>query len=67
MQSSNYPDKYKSPAPGVATKTCNWFITVKPAHQILLSFSIFILEGNPPSKYFAFSGFSAVISVDFLY
>ncbi|XP_065225837.1 tolloid-like protein 2 isoform X2 [Planococcus citri] len=50
LQSTNYPIKYEVPTMGQALKTCNWFITVKPGHQILLNFGSFILEGNPAGR-----------------
>lgn len=47
IQSENFPIKYDSPVAGKATRSCNWYITVKPSHQILFNVLTFVLEGNP--------------------
>ena len=51
IQTRNYPKKYEGPPPGMATRTCHWYITVKPNHQILFNFLTFTLEGSPACEY----------------
>ncbi|XP_012271298.1 cubilin isoform X3 [Orussus abietinus] len=46
ITSPNFPNKYDGPARNLASKTCNWFISVKPNHQILLNFELFSVEGE---------------------
>ncbi|XP_072756376.1 tolloid-like protein 1 isoform X2 [Anoplolepis gracilipes] len=46
ITSPNFPNKYDGPARNLASKTCNWFIRVRPNHQILLNFEIFSVEGD---------------------
>ncbi|EEB14888.1 hypothetical protein Phum_PHUM333350, partial [Pediculus humanus corporis] len=48
--SPNFPLNYEGPGRGLASKTCNWFIKVKPKHKILLYFEIFAVEGEPSGK-----------------
>lgn len=47
LTSPNYPDKYDGPKKNQASKTCNWFITVRPSHKILINFEEFSVEGEP--------------------
>ncbi|XP_066598102.1 tolloid-like protein 1 isoform X2 [Prorops nasuta] len=42
----NFPNKYDGPAKNLASKSCNWFIRVRPNHQILLNFELFSVEGD---------------------
>ena len=51
ISSPNFPLNYEGPGRGLASKTCNWFIKVKPKHKILLYFEIFAVEGEPSGKY----------------
>ncbi|XP_012138287.1 tolloid-like protein 1 isoform X2 [Megachile rotundata] len=46
IASPNFPNKYDGPARNFASKTCNWFIRVRPNHQILLNFELFSVEGD---------------------
>ncbi|XP_020283606.1 bone morphogenetic protein 1 isoform X2 [Pseudomyrmex gracilis] len=46
ITSPNYPDKYSGPAKNLASKTCNWFIQVRPNQKILLNFESFSVEGD---------------------
>ncbi|XP_026824428.1 tolloid-like protein 2 isoform X2 [Ooceraea biroi] len=46
ITSPNFPNKYDGPMKNIATKTCNWFIRVRPNHQILLNFELFSVEGD---------------------
>lgn len=46
ITSPNFPNKYDGPARNLASKTCNWFIMVRPKHQILLNFETFSVEGD---------------------
>ncbi|KAL6441059.1 hypothetical protein ACFW04_003426 [Cataglyphis niger] len=46
ITSPNFPNKYDGPARNLASKTCNWFIRVRPNHKILLNFETFSVEGD---------------------
>ncbi|XP_043464609.1 dorsal-ventral patterning tolloid-like protein 1 isoform X2 [Leptopilina heterotoma] len=46
ITSPNFPNNYDGPAKNLASKTCNWFIRVRPNHQILLNFELFSVEGE---------------------
>ncbi|XP_043580060.1 cubilin isoform X1 [Bombus pyrosoma] len=46
IASPNYPNKYDGPARNLASKTCNWFIRVRPNQRILLHFETFSVEGD---------------------
>ncbi|XKL66755.1 hypothetical protein PGB90_010175 [Kerria lacca] len=50
IQNENFPAKYEAPILGIATRSCHWYINVRPSHQILLNVLSFILEGNPSSR-----------------
>lgn len=50
IQNENFPAKYEAPILGIATRSCHWYINVRPSHQILLNVLSFILEGNPSCK-----------------
>lgn len=51
VQSPNFPLKYTAPEKGMPSRTCNWFINVRPNYKILLNFVSFSVEGEPASKY----------------
>ncbi|KAK2586444.1 hypothetical protein KPH14_010719 [Odynerus spinipes] len=44
ITSPNFPNKYDGPSKNFASKTCNWFIRVRPNQQILLNFDKFSVE-----------------------
>ncbi|XP_028523985.1 tolloid-like protein 1 isoform X3 [Apis cerana] len=46
IASPNFPNKYDGPARNMASKTCNWFIRVRPNQRILLNFESFSVEGD---------------------
>lgn len=46
ITSPNFPNKYDGPAKNLASKTCNWFIRVRPNQQILINFELFSVEGD---------------------
>lgn len=50
VQSPNFPLKYTAPEKGMPSRTCNWFINVRPNYKILLNFVSFSVEGEPASK-----------------
>ncbi|XP_058800648.1 dorsal-ventral patterning tolloid-like protein 1 isoform X3 [Phymastichus coffea] len=50
ITSPNFPNKYEAPTRGVASKTCNWFINVRPSHQILVNFELFSVEGEQAAR-----------------
>lgn len=49
VQSPNFPLKYTAPEKGMPSRTCNWFINVRPNYKILLNFVSFSVEGDPLS------------------
>ena len=51
IQSPNYPASYDGPKDGNASKTCNWYLTVRPRHKILLNFESFAVEGEPSGEH----------------
>lgn len=48
--SPNFPLNYEGPTRGMASKTCNWYVNVRPNHKILLNFEFFAVEGDPSSE-----------------
>ncbi|KAL0275107.1 UNVERIFIED_CONTAM: hypothetical protein PYX00_003068 [Menopon gallinae] len=50
ISSPNFPLNYEGPGRGLASKTCNWFIGVKPRHKIVLYFDVFAVEGDPSAR-----------------
>lgn len=50
ITSPNFPNKYDGPSKNSASKTCNWFIRVRPNQQILLNFDKFSVEGDQTGK-----------------
>lgn len=52
ITSPNFPLNYEGPTRGMASKTCNWYVNVRPNHKILLNFEFFAVEGDPGSKYY---------------
>ncbi|KAF7387852.1 hypothetical protein HZH66_010619 [Vespula vulgaris] len=50
ITSPNYPKKYGGPSKKFASKTCNWFIKVRPNQQILLNFDKFSVEGDQTAR-----------------
>lgn len=58
IASPNFPNKYDGPARNMASKTCNWFIRVRPNQRILLNFESFSVEGDQSGiSFFFFSLF----------
>lgn len=51
VQSPNFPLKYTAPEKGMPSRTCNWFIQVRPNYKILLNFVSFSVEGDPLRKF----------------
>ncbi|CAH1967539.1 unnamed protein product [Acanthoscelides obtectus] len=47
ITSPNYPKDYGTLSKNQASKSCNWYITVRPRYKILLVFDTFALEGEP--------------------
>lgn len=54
IASPNFPNKYDGPARNMASKTCNWFIRVRPNQRILLNFESFSVEGDQSGISFFF-------------
>ncbi|XP_050436829.1 cubilin-like [Adelges cooleyi] len=50
VQSPNFPLKYTAPERGMPSRTCNWFINVRPNYKILLNFISFSVEGDPSTR-----------------
>ncbi|XP_046405387.1 tolloid-like protein 1 isoform X1 [Ischnura elegans] len=50
ISSPNWPGNYDGPQRGLASKTCNWFVGVRPRHKILLNFEYFAVEGEPLAR-----------------
>lgn len=50
ITSPNFPKNYGTPTKYQASKSCNWFISVRPRYKILLNFEKFAIEGEPSSK-----------------
>ncbi|XP_018356275.1 PREDICTED: cubilin isoform X2 [Trachymyrmex septentrionalis] len=46
ITSPNFPSNYDGPAKNLASKSCNWFIRVRPDQRILLNFEVFSVEGD---------------------
>lgn len=46
IQSPNYPLNYDGPKEN-GSKVCNWYLSVRPRHRILLNFEAFAVEGEP--------------------
>lgn len=50
ITSPNYPSNYNGPGKGLATKTCNWYLTVRNNYKILIHLREFAVEGDPAGK-----------------
>lgn len=51
VTSPKYPADYEGPTKGLSSKSCNWYVSVRPKYKILLNFEKFAVEGDPVSKY----------------
>lgn len=49
ITSPGYPSAYPP-----YRQICNWFITVRPKHKVLLFFEYFLIEGDPAGNYVTF-------------
>jgi hypothetical protein len=50
ITSPGYPSNYEGPGKGLASKSCNWYITARPGYKIFLNFELFGVEGDPAGK-----------------
>ncbi|CAG9836029.1 unnamed protein product [Diabrotica balteata] len=50
ISSPNFPKDYEAPSKNQASKSCNWYITVRPKYKVLLVFEKFAIEGDPLSR-----------------
>ncbi|XP_065169996.1 bone morphogenetic protein 1 isoform X3 [Atheta coriaria] len=50
ISSPNFPENYDGPTKGPSSKTCNWYINVRPKYKILLDFESFAVEGDPVGR-----------------
>jgi CUB domain len=51
ITSPGYPSNYEGPGKGLASKSCNWYITARSGYKIFLNFELFGVEGDPASKF----------------
>lgn len=54
ITSPNYPSNYVGPGKGLASRTCNWYITARLGYRLSLSFENFSVEGDPPGNLLRF-------------
>lgn len=47
ITSPNFPKDYGAPSKNQASKSCNWYVNVRPKYKILLVFEKFAVEGEP--------------------
>ncbi|CAH1099815.1 unnamed protein product [Psylliodes chrysocephalus] len=47
ISSPNFPKDYEAPSKNQASKSCNWYISVRPKYKVLLVFEKFAIEGDP--------------------
>lgn len=47
VTSPKFPSDYDGPSKGLSSRSCHWYITVKPKYRILLVFEKFAVEGDP--------------------
>lgn len=47
ITSPNFPENYDGPSKSLSSKTCNWYVSVRPKYKILLDFERFAVEGDP--------------------
>ncbi|XP_059483669.1 tolloid-like protein 1 isoform X3 [Neocloeon triangulifer] len=50
ITSPNWPNNYEGPERGLASRTCNWYLSVRPRFKILLNFEAFAVEGDPQNR-----------------
>lgn len=50
IKSPNYPNNYEPLLKNQSSKSCNWFITVRPRYKVLMVFDKFAVEGDPVGK-----------------
>lgn len=50
ITSPKFPADYDGPAKGLSSKSCNWYVSVRPQYKILLNFEAFAVEGDPVCK-----------------
>ncbi|KAL1490915.1 hypothetical protein ABEB36_011588 [Hypothenemus hampei] len=48
--SPNFPKKYDTPKPNQASKSCNWYISVRPLYRILIIIDTFSIEGEAHTR-----------------
>lgn len=54
ITSPNYPSNYVGPGKGLASRTCNWYITARLGYRLSLRFENFSVEGDPPGNLIRF-------------
>ncbi|XP_055847931.1 uncharacterized protein LOC129913342 isoform X3 [Episyrphus balteatus] len=50
ITSPHYPSNYKSPAKGLASMACNWYMTARPGYKLSINFEHFSVEGDPMAR-----------------
>ncbi|XP_019768319.2 tolloid-like protein 2 [Dendroctonus ponderosae] len=48
--SPNFPKNYDAPKLTQSSKSCNWYITVRPQYRVLIIFDKFAIEGEPSGR-----------------
>ncbi|XP_056630783.1 tolloid-like protein 2 [Diorhabda sublineata] len=50
ISSPNFPKNYEAPSKNQTSRSCNWYITVRPKYKVLLVFEKFGIEGDPQTR-----------------
>jgi hypothetical protein len=50
ITSPKFPGKYEGPLKGLSSKSCNWYVSVRPSYKIMLNFERFAVEGDPVGR-----------------
>ncbi|KAJ8981546.1 hypothetical protein NQ317_009805 [Molorchus minor] len=50
LSSPNYPKNYDAPSKNQASKSCNWYVNVRPKYKILMIFEKIAIEGDPINR-----------------
>lgn len=61
IQSPNYPAKYDGPGKGLASRACNWYVSVRNGYRVSMHFEMFSVEGDPAGTITKFNIFKIAI------
>ncbi|KYB29011.1 Cubilin-like Protein [Tribolium castaneum] len=50
ITSPKFPGDYEGPTKGLSSKSCNWYVSVRPGYKIMLNFERFAVEGDPVGR-----------------